>query len=115
MISLKAVPKKNDKLAWRIINNETVVMHLERIGEEKKDSFCILNETATRIWQLIDGEKTADDIVSCLTEDYDVDVSKLSSEVRKVIKRLFTFDFIILASNKRGAHEEESKREKTLD
>jgi len=52
MKDLDKIPQKNTELAWRIIDNEAVIIPLdEQTSDSERVNF--LNETGTRIWELI--------------------------------------------------------------
>ncbi len=58
---------KRNKLPWRIIEDEAVIVDLDR------NAVLQLNETARVIWEAIDGNNSVDRIAYNLTEQYDID------------------------------------------
>lgn len=92
---LNKIPKKNKNLAWRIIDGEAVVIPLE--GQpEKEEKLDIFNETATRVWELIDGNNSVVDIIKKITDEYDVKLEEAQSQVKNFLgnlsqKRLIDF------------------------
>ena len=60
---------KNDDVAFRIVDAEAVLVS-PREGEVR-----ILNATAARIWELIDGINTAGYIAQKIAEEYAVDMA----------------------------------------
>ena len=48
----------------------------------------VLNQTATDIWYLIDGERDLAEIVDTLAVSYGVGVQKISDEVAKTVESL---------------------------
>jgi hypothetical protein len=84
---LNKIPKKNTELAWRRIDGETVIIPLDdQTPESEKIDF--LNETGTRIWELIDGKNTVKDIVKKILEEYDIDEKEAEKEVISFIEKL---------------------------
>lgn len=45
------------------------------------NSVYTLNETGAFIWEQIDGKKSVEDIITMLTEEYDIDKQKAESDV----------------------------------
>jgi hypothetical protein len=48
----------------------------------------ILNETATMVWHLIDGNRDADEIVAELATRYGVETTQIQSDVAAAITRM---------------------------
>jgi len=84
---LNKVPKKNQNLAWRIIDGEAVVIPLENQPEEG-EKLDIFNETATRIWELIDGKNSIKNIVEKLINEYDIEFIEAESQVKRLINEM---------------------------
>lgn len=84
---LKRIPQKNKHLAWRVIDQEAVIINLE--GQSKdKEEISILNPTATRIWELCNGKHTIGQIISQLREEYARETNQLQPEVIKSINQM---------------------------
>jgi len=58
--------QKNAALAWREIDNETVIISP---GESVMHE---LNDTGSLIWRSIDGQRSAEELAALLVEEYDV-------------------------------------------
>jgi len=58
--------RKNAALAWREIDNETVIISP---GESVMHE---LNDTGSLIWRSIDGQRSAEELAALLVEEYDV-------------------------------------------
>ncbi len=92
MVFLNKIPKRSDKLAWRVIAGELVVIPLQNPIEEKLEIF---NETATKVWELCDGKHTLRQITKELEKEYAVEGEEIKSSLNKLIidmleKRLIT-------------------------
>lgn len=84
---LNKIPKRNPDLAWRIIDNEAIIIPLdEQTPECEKINF--LNETATRIWELIDGKNSIKDIIARILDEYEITQEQAEKEVVSFIKKL---------------------------
>lgn len=83
---LNKVPKKNENIAWRIIDGEIVLIPLEESSSVKKIN--VFNETATRIWELIEGHNSIAGIIKKLVNDYDVDYTEAELRVKEFVDNL---------------------------
>jgi len=84
---LDKIPQKNTELAWRVIDSEAVIIPLdEQTSDSEKINF--LNETGTRIWELIDGKNSIKDIVVRIVKEYEIDEEEGKKEVINFIKKL---------------------------
>jgi len=84
---LDKIPQKNTELAWRVIDNEAVIIPLdEQTSDSEKINF--LNETGTRIWELIDGKNSIKDIVVRIVKEYEIEEKEAEKEVMSFIKKL---------------------------
>jgi len=88
------IPKKNDKLAWRVIDNETIVIPLANQPEDGQ-KVSTLNETGTRIWELIDNKNSEEDLIQKIIKEYNVSPKKASVEVKRFLKILSQKQLII--------------------
>ena len=64
------------------VNGETVLLDLE--GE----TYFGLNDVGTRIWQLLQAEQTVDEMLSALSEEYDVGREQLETDVDELLGKL---------------------------
>lgn len=62
---------KQDSMVSREIMGEAILVPIRRIANEI-DSIYSLNETAARIWNLIDGERSVEEISKVIAEEYEV-------------------------------------------
>ena len=75
-------PKKRNDVNARSINLEIVVL-------DRQNGFIHqLNQTASFVWELCDGESSLEEIATRMTEAFEVDFSNAMSDVRKVIQQL---------------------------
>jgi len=87
MKDLDKIPQKNTELAWRVIDSETVIIPLdEQTSDSEKINF--LNETGTRIWELIDGKNSIKDIVIKIVKEYEIEGAEAEKEVMDFVKKL---------------------------
>ena len=87
MKDLDKIPGKNTELVWRVIDGETVIIPLdEQTSDSEKISF--LNETGTRIWELIDGKNSIKDIVVKIVKEYEIEEKEAEKEVVSFVENL---------------------------
>lgn len=72
-------PIPNEQFKIEEIDGETLLYHL---GQTKT---VYLNQSATIIWQLCDGERTVDEIVSLLQENYPEDAQTIAGDVETAL------------------------------
>jgi len=85
---LKRIPRIAGNITARFLGDEVFIMNLNEVRTYS------LNETAARVWALIDGSRTNEDIVRCLTEEYDVPEETCRTAVLEIIERLETENLI---------------------
>lgn len=83
-------PVHATNVAARVYGNDAVIISPD------EGVVRMLNPTATRIWQLVDGNLSADDIAVVLTGEFDIDLSHARQSVERLLgelteKRLITW------------------------
>lgn len=73
---------KAERLAYRAFEDEAFIL-----TPEDSTLHC-LNETGSRIWQLIDGLRTLGDIADAIYDEYDVKRDRALEEVRRFLQTL---------------------------
>ena len=73
---------KNPKTAWRIIEGEAVILSM--------DSKVLrgLNPVGSRIWELIDGQRSLEEIIEVVIQEFDVAPADAAQDVRAFIQEL---------------------------
>ena len=74
--------KKNERIAWRIIEEEGVLVDPDR------SEVIHLNEVAAVIWKLIDGKRTAAEIIGGVREEFDIDEGTARKDVEEFLAQL---------------------------
>lgn len=73
---------RNSRTISGRLHDELVMMDLER------GKYFSLNPVATRIWDLLEKEKTLDELCALLTEEYDVESNQCMDEVRELLEEM---------------------------
>lgn len=90
MSILTKCPKKSESTASRIIENEAVIV------VPKEGLVRILNEVGSRIWQLLDGKNSIEDIINILSPEFNVPREGLEKDTLDFIRELKEKEMIIL-------------------
>jgi hypothetical protein len=92
-------PVRNPLLAWRMIEGEVVVISPE------DSSVHELNETASFIWNAMNGERTSAEIAALLHEEYDVAPEEALAHTQELIVSLQEKKLLLVAQEVgNGAH-----------
>jgi hypothetical protein len=75
-------PVHATNVAARVYGNDAVII------SPHEGVVRMLNPTATRIWQLVDGSRSAEDIALVLTGEFDIDLSHARQSVARLLDEL---------------------------
>jgi hypothetical protein len=78
---------KDNQSVTRSIAGETIIVPV-RSGVSDLNSIYSLNEVGTAIWQLIDGQRTAEQIIEAISDEYDVDAEQAAKDVFEYLGKL---------------------------
>lgn len=73
---------KSPKTAWRIIEGEAVILSME------SKVLRGLNPVGSRIWELIDGQRSLEEITGTIVLEFDVTPADAAQDVRAFIQEL---------------------------
>lgn len=93
MINPTAVYAKKEKIPWRVIDNEAVIVHLSG------NSVLQLNDVGRYIWERIDGTTRLSEIVRSVVEAYETDRTTASADATVFIEQLVEKDLVYALSN----------------
>lgn len=75
-------PKRIEATAWRIIDNEAVIV------SPLDSEVTILNEVGSLIWKLMDGFRDTEQLVKDLCQEYEVSVEEARKDIEEFIEDL---------------------------
>ncbi len=81
-MNLTSCPMPHAQVAAQVVDDEAVII-LADAGEVD-----ILDPVGTRIWELIDGERTVQEIVDTIVEEYDVPVEQARQDIQEFLQVL---------------------------
>lgn len=73
---------KSPKTAWRIIEGEAVILSME------SKVLRGLNPVGSRIWELIDGQRSFEEIIGVVVQEFDVTPEDAGQDVGAFIQEL---------------------------
>ena len=78
---------KNPDIVTRVIDDETILLPIYKTSEEMS---CIytLNKVASRVWELINGKRTFEEIKKTVIKEFDVTSEDANKELAKLLKDL---------------------------
>ncbi len=88
MLPLDAIILKNERVPWRIIEGEAILVKLDS-GE-----VIHLNEVAAEIWRTIDGKRKISEIVAHIQKEFDVDGEQAERDTLEFIKSLSDINLV---------------------
>lgn len=75
-------PQKNAQIAYRIIEGEALIVN-------PKDSLIYpLNAVGTRIWELLNGQKTCEEIINIIDAEFQGDKIDMRQDILSFIEEL---------------------------
>ena len=85
----KSQLRKNPATLTRVIDSNAVVIFLsDNYDDSLKKEVYIFNDTATEIWNLIDGRKSIRQIARAILPGYDSPPKKIQESVVKFVDKL---------------------------
>ncbi len=81
--------RDDDRLAWRIIDGECIIMNPDA------GSVFNLNEVGARIWELLEDNRKIEKVVACITNEFDINIQQAREDTLSFIKQLLGNNFVI--------------------
>jgi hypothetical protein len=79
---------KNEKIPWRIIEEEAILI------DREEDEVVRLNPVGAEIWNAINGTRTVNEIVDHICGTFDVNQRKAKRDVHRFITQLLRHELI---------------------
>jgi len=87
MTGLKSILSRSQSVVTRKTGNEYVLVPITN-NIADMNSVYTLNETGAFIWELIDGKRNVEEIITELTTDYDIDIKSAEEDVFLFIENM---------------------------
>ncbi len=90
MLTSNSRVSKNDSVPWRIIEEEAVLVDVER------GNVVQLNEVAAFIWSQIDSKRTAGEITECVYNSFEVNRDRAQKDTLELLNSLLEKNIIMI-------------------
>lgn len=74
---------KDSAIAERIIDGKAVIVKIE------SDEVLVLNDTGTILWQMVDGRRSAEEILKDFSAEYDTDIEETRRDIEEFLYSLY--------------------------
>lgn len=85
------IPQRHPQVAARVVEAQGVIIYSD------SGDVNVLNEVGTRIWELIDGKRSPDEIVAALVDEYAVTREVAAQDVDEFLQALAKRAAIVFA------------------
>ena len=89
-MSLKTIPSHSPSVVTRKTGNEYILVPVAN-NIADMNSVYTLNETGAFIWELIDGKRDLEEIISELVKEYEIDESSAREDVHSFLEKMKTY------------------------
>ena len=87
MADLEAVYRQDPSIVSRNIAGEMILVPIRNnVGD--LESIYTLNETAARIWELLDGERTLQAVRDAIADEFEVEADEATTDMLELIAQL---------------------------
>ena len=83
----KDVLRKNPDVVTRDIEGETILLPVYKITDETNSIFT-LNPAASRVWKLIDGKRSLDQIKKLILKEFNTTAQEVDKKMGSLLKDL---------------------------
>ncbi len=90
-VNEQSIPSIAHYASFRSVGDEVFILHLETKGS------YALNETAARIWTLIDGQRSVGDIAQFIVAEYEIHEDECLAAVTGIIGELVDEKLLVIA------------------
>jgi len=87
MQSLNGIFQKDSSIVSRKIADEVVLVPIRRKVEEVECLYT-LNEVGARIWELIDGDRSLEELRDAIVEEFEVSETEAQEDLAVLIEQL---------------------------
>ncbi len=96
-VSINTILKKSENIVFRKIEDEYILVPI-RSNAAELDYIFTLDEVGARIWELIDGVRTVDDIRNVICGEYDVSPEIALSDLNRLLLEFSELSIVTLAA-----------------
>ena len=96
--------EKNPLLAWRVIDGIVLLVPIKQPGPEISKLYRLKDPVSTRIWELVDGQRTVQEILQVVCQEFDTEEQRAKRDLLKFLKHLKSIGAIQVATNSTGSN-----------
>ncbi len=78
-------PTKSAKCAYRVIGESALIIDMVHFDKNK---LCCLNESGTQVWELLDGDRSLDQVIDMFIDVYDVEREQAEKDIKAFLSTL---------------------------
>jgi hypothetical protein len=90
LLSPSSALTRSTRLSWRILDGEALILHPEA------GTLHRLNGSGTRMWELLDGQRSLEAIAASLTDEYEVGADEALAQLLEVADELLQAELVIV-------------------
>jgi len=94
--------EKNPLLAWRVIDGVAVLVPIKQSGPEIRRLYRLKDPVSLRIWELLDGRRTVQEIHQVLCQEFDTESHKAKRDLVKFLRHLKSIGAVQVATKSAG-------------
>jgi len=80
--------EKNPLFAWRVIDEVAVLVPVKQSGPEIRRLYRLKDPVSTRIWELLDGKRTVQEILQVVCQEFDAEKQRAKRDLVKFLRHL---------------------------
>jgi hypothetical protein len=89
-VDLQMRPRQNLDTASRVIDDERYVLNPET------SELHAFNEVGARIWDLLNGERSLQDVAAAIADEYDIELESAEADVGEFVETLVAKGIVAL-------------------
>ncbi len=89
-----SIPIRHPQIASRVVEGQEIILYADS-GE-----VTVLNDVGTRVWELIDGARSVDDIIGVIAGEYVVERAIAERDVAEFLQDLARREAIIMSDTR---------------
>jgi hypothetical protein len=86
----ETTPSKSEHIVFRMVDGEAVLV------EPRKGLVTVINSVGSRIWELVDGSRTASDIAEVIAGEYDTSPDTALKDAVEFLRDMAEKDLVTL-------------------
>lgn len=98
LINPSSICAISEDIVARRIEDELIIVPISSGIGDMEDELYTLNETGIAIWEKIDGERTFEQIIGTLAEEYDAPREKIERDVLGLVTELIRRKMLVILS-----------------